>query len=140
MTNLSDPIYTDEAAARAHLEAIVTSNVSQSTLGDWIKALIQFRPTPPNLAAEILDALNQVDELRAERNVLVHGLWGTNCPPGAALVQTTRIERSEIIRDRVVTTADLDEFIDLALSVQARLLAILRAQGYPAVHFGHSEA
>ena len=48
----------------------------------WIKALIQFPTNAPNLAAGIPDALNQVDELRAERNVLVHGFVGNQLPPG----------------------------------------------------------
>ena len=111
---------------------IVTANVSNRSVVEWTRTLldIRYHTDEWQLDREAREALQDVDELRNERNALVHGLWGTEGPPGSACVQTVRLDRKEIIRDVVVTAADLDDLIDDILSVTERLLSILkRAKG-----------
>jgi len=105
----------------------VTGSMSSSTISDWIRAIVETQQkTPHDLVNEINDVLSEVDHLRSERNILVHGLWGTTGPEHSVLVQTSRLGRKEIIRDRVVTAADIDGLIDESLEVMRRLLALLR--------------
>ena len=112
--------------------AIVTKNVSQATLTDWIRTMIDVRYTPANEAKKIRDLLNEVDELRAERNALVHGLWGNDrSPPGTAMVQTIRLERREMIHDLLITPTDLDVLIERTLDVIHQLLAFLIRHDLP---------
>lgn len=111
---------------------IVTQNVSLATLTAWIRTMIEVRQTPDETALEIREMLNEVDELRAERNALVHGLWGTDKSlPGTVMVQTTRLERREMIRDELVTAKDLDHLDNGILRVTKALIQFLSVHSLP---------
>ena len=112
---------------------VVTSNSSQSSISNWTRTLLDIRSTPDEheLSNELREALTEADRLRGLRNDLVHGLWGTNCPPGSVCVQTVRLERNEIIKDLVVTASDLDDLIVDTEEVAAQLLSILKRAQEP---------
>jgi hypothetical protein len=56
--------------------------------------------------------LDRADELRNERNEFVHGHWDTTgCEAKTALIQTVNLDRTEIIRERLVTPKDLADFL-----------------------------
>lgn len=106
---------------------VVTSSISTSTITDWIRALIEtHQKTPHDLVNEINDVLTEVDHLRSERNILVHGLWETTGPADSVVVQTVRLGRNEIIRGRVVTASDLDGLIDDSWEVSRKLLFLIK--------------
>jgi hypothetical protein len=112
---------------------VVTQNVSSATLTEWIKTTIRFRPTPEPSLADVEQLTNEIDDLRAERNALVHGLWGTaEGHPSVALIQTIRIGRRTPGRDWAVTAADLDACIHECLQLTSRLRVFLDAHGFPA--------
>ena len=111
---------------------VVTQGVSANTISGWIRTSIEFRYTPPDEARQIREILDEYDKLRAERNALIHGLWGTDkSGPGTALVQTVRLGRRTPIVDRLITVSDLDDLIDVTLGLYAKLLAFMRAHGLP---------
>ena len=105
---------------------VVTSNVSTATLLSWSRALLEVRGDDPRVADDIRALLVAVDEVRPERNALVHGLWALSDIPHSAIVQTIRVERNPTIKEEVVTAADLDNLIHetLDLIVQCRNLLI----------------
>ena len=51
------------------------------------------------------ETLTEINELRAERNALIHGVWATTTEPGTALVQTVRLQRRQVVQGELVTTA-----------------------------------
>lgn len=104
---------------------VVTANVSQNSIIGWIRTLIDIKRPPLDLVTEMQEVLTEIDEIRAERNALIHGLWGTEGAPGSVRVQTVRLERTAIVKDEVVTAADLHDLIDRILEVAVRLKAIL---------------
>ncbi|KAF0165239.1 MAG: hypothetical protein FD157_1591 [Rhodocyclaceae bacterium] len=105
----------------------VTSTTSANTITGWIRAIIgAHKKTPHDLVNEINEALSEVDRLRAERNTLVHGLWVTIGPENSAIVQTTNLGRDEIIKELVVTAADLHELINDTLEVGSTLRALVK--------------
>lgn len=107
---------------------VVTQSVSASTISGWIRTQISFRQTPPDVDEEIRSILGEYDELRAERNSLVHGLWGTDkSNSGTATVQTVRLDRRVPVVDRLVTATDLDDLVDTTLRIYQRLLAFMDA-------------
>lgn len=109
---------------------VVTSTISASTISNWIRTTIGFRPTPAPLELEIREILNEYDELRGERNALIHGLWGTDrSGPGTVLVQTLRLDRKPPVRGQLVTAADLVELIQLTLSLSDRFRKLLDRHG-----------
>lgn len=108
---------------------VVTESISQNTLTGWIRTLLDIMETPPAIEAELRDVLNDIDEIRSERNALVHGLWSTTGPADSVIVQTVRLERREMVRSEVVTAADLDDLIDRMLHAHVRMLAIAKAIG-----------
>jgi hypothetical protein len=59
----------------------------------------------------VRELVEEADELRAERNIYIHGLWEPGKEPQTALVQTTGWQRPEIIRSRLVTITDLDQLL-----------------------------
>jgi len=109
---------------------VVTANVSASTVSDWIRTLLQARHIPNEPPEEIMSLLVDIDRIRGERNALVHGLWRPHVT-GSALVQTVRWNRSEIVKDEVVTRADLDDLITNIGEVMGKLLGLGERYGFP---------
>jgi hypothetical protein len=109
------------------LMIVVTANVSQTSISDWIRTILEIAHSPHEWANEIRSILDDLDELRAERNTLVHGLWTTDSAAGSVVVQTVRLDRREIIKGRVLTAADLGILIEEALSIYKRLTRVTAA-------------
>ncbi len=106
---------------------VVTENVSQSVIVGWIRALLDLRQIIPTAwESEVREVLREVDELRIERNALVHGLWSTSGPENSVIVQTVKLGRRGIVQSTVQTVADLDDLINHVLDVAARLSDLLR--------------
>ena len=93
---------------------LVTSSVSSSTQTGWVRTLVADTLSGDG-KANVLSLLDEVDELRAERNGLVHGVWNGGSQPQTAEVDTVRIDRAEILKTELVTVADLD---DLSVRLQ----------------------
>ena len=111
---------------------VVTQGVSPSTLTDWIRSLLKARPTSELIEAEVRGLLKDADEVRKERNALVHGLWGTGkSPPATVMVQTVRIGNDVPIRDQLVSASDLHTLIDEMLYVAERFQTFLHTHGLP---------
>ncbi|UPJ52490.1 hypothetical protein IVB30_14740 [Bradyrhizobium sp. 200] len=91
----------------------LTNNVSSALQIKCIRALLSVHAHKEPATKGVIDLLDRADELRSERNELVHGLWHTmGCAPKTALVNTTNLDRAEIIRDRLITVSDLDQLVD----------------------------
>jgi hypothetical protein len=89
---------------------VITSSVSVATQMKWIRALMAAHQQEAANNLLVTELLGRADELRGERNELVHGQWdSTDCETGTSLVTTVNLERNEIIRSRLVTTHDLEE-------------------------------
>ena len=107
---------------------VVTGSISTSTLTDWIRTLVEaHKKTPHDLVNEINDVLSEIDYLRSERNILIHGLWVTPGPKNSVIVSTAKLGRNEVIRERVVTAADLHVLIDETLEVASKLRALVKS-------------
>jgi len=107
---------------------VVTSNVSANSLSGWVRTLLDISQAPAVLLQETRKALAELDEMRAERNALVHGNW---IPSGsdAAEVRTARLERSEILRTELVTVSDLDDAVERIKHITINLVVVLRKWG-----------
>lgn len=108
---------------------IVYANVSNRSIVEWTRTLMDIRYESEDWEIDKMarEILQDVDEIRKERNALVHGLWGTDkSPPGTAMVQTVRLERKEIILDELVTSTDLDALINDILDVCTRFVRLLK--------------
>jgi hypothetical protein len=92
--------------------SVVANAISSSTQSKWIRILLSSSGTDENQSKLVLDLLTRADDLRQERNELVHGVWDpTGCEPNTALVETINLDRSETIRTRLVTPHDLDDLL-----------------------------
>lgn len=94
--------------------SMITNSVSISLQIKCIRGILSVHANKEPGAGidQILDLLDRADELRLERNELAHGIWHSSDPNSkTALVHTVSLDRSEIIRDRLVTVSDLDELI-----------------------------
>jgi hypothetical protein len=90
---------------------VLTSEMGAATVIKAIKNVIAINePKDPALSA-VREVIEEADELRAERNIFVHGIWEVGPEAGTALVETTGWQRPEIIRSRLVTTTDLDNLL-----------------------------
>ena len=91
--------------------AVLTSEMGAAAVIKAIKNCVAINePKRPELKA-VRELIEEADELRAERNIYIHGVWELGTEPGTALVQTTGWQRPEIIRTRLVTTTDLDHLL-----------------------------
>ncbi len=101
---------------------VITQTVGSASIVQWIRTLIDVRlRTRPENFAILTDLLNEVDGARSERNTIVHGVWRAGDVEGAAIVQTFRWDRAEVIRDEVLSPPDLDDFIEELQQIQKRL-------------------
>lgn len=112
---------------------VVTQNVSSSTTTDWIRALLQIPAVEVMGVGDLKVLLTDIDEARAERNALVHGLWSPAPAPEAAKVQTVRWDRTEVIKVGLVTLDDLGDLLH-------RIEGILRELRGLAERFGFAGA
>ncbi len=112
--------------------AVVTTNVASSTQMQWILTLLSIHaPKQPELQ-EVIDLVKRADELRGDRNALVHGIWdATGCEPKTCLVHTVKWERNEVIREWMVTPADLDELVSEINEWIADFMEVGKKFGFP---------
>jgi hypothetical protein len=112
--------------------AIVTTNVASSTVANWILTLLDVHVHKQPELQEVIDLVTRTQDLRAERNALVHGLWSPEkCEPGTCLVNTAKWDRSEIIREWLVTTAELDGLLSEINEWISDYAAVGRKFGFP---------
>jgi len=98
--------------AEAGALSVVTQDMSAATIIQISKTTISIFETEHPEFSAIRELLDFADDIRGERNELVHGIWeSTNCQPGTALVQNSNWKKSEIIRERLVTTTELDQLL-----------------------------
>jgi hypothetical protein len=109
---------------------VITNNVSGSTIANWIRTLLVVLHGDEELPKDITDLIATIDELRHERNALVHGLWSPHAP-AVAEVQTIRWERREVIKIELVTKADLEHLAHDIDDAIGALAALGRRYGFP---------
>lgn len=91
---------------------VITNSVPVSVQSKWLRALMASHEHEADQNRRVTELLSRADELRAERNEIVHGIWDTtNCQPKTALVETVNLDRAEIIKSRLVTLQDLNELL-----------------------------
>jgi hypothetical protein len=120
--------------AKADLGAmiLITNNVSVSTQSRWIRGLMALRRHEAQHNKRVVALLNRADELRGKRNELCHGLWDTTgCEPKTAKVQTVNLERSQPLRDRIVTLDELDQLVVQIDKWIADYVELGRELGFP---------
>jgi hypothetical protein len=111
---------------------IVTGNLAISAQSKWIRGLLSGREREAEHSAHVIALLDRADELRSERNEFAHGIWDTNgCEPKTALIQTVNLERTEVIRTRLVTVADLNELVIEINEWIADYIKLGRELGFP---------
>lgn len=111
---------------------VLTQSVSNSTITDWIRVLVSMKvhPNDPDGAKIVTDLLQEVDDIRAERNTVVHGMWTAGIEPGIGNVQTMKWERSEVIKTEVWSITDLDDLILAIHALQHRLGSLGLGMGF----------
>jgi hypothetical protein len=65
-----------------------------------------------------------------DRNAYVHGVWQNGPEPKTATVQTVRLNRAEIVRDELVTCADLTDLAAEIEDITQELRELARRLGF----------
>jgi hypothetical protein len=101
------------------LSYVFTQSTNAATIQGWLRNAIEFRALkyPVENLKDFQALLTHVDEVRAERNALIHGLWERGPAPNTAIVQTVRLERSEVLKEELVTLGDLVDLDHDALRI-----------------------
>lgn len=106
---------------------VVTERVATSTQMEWIRTIVTLRMAEGDTRSNILSLLDDINAVRTDRNVYMHGLWNAGSQPGTAQVQTIKFERRELLKSELVTVAELDEFSAEVRHVLARLRLLVPA-------------
>ena len=105
---------------------VITESAQVRTQTEWCSALMRLHDMPEALRNEWADLSALIENLRRERNALIHGLWGTDrSPPNTVMVQTMNLQGKEYITDRLITPGDLDDLIDDTQAAQRRLMTFI---------------
>lgn len=92
--------------------SVITNDLSGGMIIEHIKTILSVHEPKDSSLAVIRELVEAANDIRGERNLLIHGLWDpTHCEPGTCLVQNSGWKRVEITREWLVTTADLDQLI-----------------------------
>ncbi len=92
--------------------SIVTGSAGAATLIQWIQTTLSVHEPEDQELKEISDFVQRAEEMRTDRNALVHGIWDqTKCESGTCIVVTFNWKHSEIIKEWLITTTDLKELI-----------------------------
>lgn len=111
---------------------VLTNSISVSTQTKWIQSLMASHDNEVHHNERVSALLDRADELRAERNEFVHGNWdSTGCEPKTALITTVNLNRSEIIRERLVTVQDLSDLVVDIDNWIADYVTLGRELGFP---------
>jgi hypothetical protein len=96
---------------------VITQSVSAASLTNWLRTLCQIRVNDADKISTLLKLLDDVDDVRAQRNTIIHGTWtGHEGQPGHAYVTTMKWERSEVAKTELWSSTDiLDVIHDLQL-------------------------
>lgn len=109
---------------------IVTQNVSANSQTTWCRTLLSDLLKDNHGRETALNLLSEIDELRAERNGLVHGLWSGGEIEGTAVVQTYRLDRPDIIVSQLLTAAELEELITRIVEARTHLARLVIGLGF----------
>jgi hypothetical protein len=91
--------------------SILTNEMGASTVIKAINIILDINePEQPELKA-VRELIKEADELRLDRNELVHSIWETTPDPDACSIDIIGWQRAEIVRSRIVTTTDLDQLL-----------------------------
>jgi hypothetical protein len=90
---------------------VISQNVSASTVTGWIRVLLQIPAVQATGIGDLSELLTEIDDVRAERNALAHGLWYPGPSRETAQVHTVRWDRTEVIKTTVVTIDDLNDLL-----------------------------
>jgi hypothetical protein len=113
---------------------VLTQNVSSSTVTDWIRTLLQIPLIEKMGMGDLSELLLTIDETRAERNRLVHGLWSPGPEPTTAKVQTVRWDRTEIVKVELIAIDDLNDLIHRVGDLIRELRDLGTRLGFPAMY------
>jgi hypothetical protein len=109
--------------------SVMTDSMTKATQAQSIRALLYVQLHNEAGIGELLDHLTKADDLRADRNALVHGLWdATGCQSGACQVHSFKSGR---FTSWLVTTAELDELIGHINKWTAEFIALGQRFGFP---------
>lgn len=109
--------------------SVITENVTNSIQAQSIRTLLYVQLHKEVGIGEVLDHLTKADDLRADRNALVHGLWDTtSCEKGTCQVHSFKCGR---FTSWLVTTAELDELISHINKWIAEFIALGQKFGFP---------
>lgn len=89
--------------------SLVTQSISAAHSIEWARALLNYIEVGEEIRAHAKALFDGIDDLRLERNEIVHGHWRAGGAPGRAFVETTNLRRPEIISHRLLTISDLRE-------------------------------
>ena len=96
---------------------ILNQDIAASTQLKWIRTLVEDKFTNQGSKDGLKILFDRIDVARVERNTYVHGLWYPGPDETTALVQTIKLSRVEIMRNELVTVADLDELFDDVVAI-----------------------
>jgi hypothetical protein len=109
---------------------VVSQNVSGSTITGWLRTLSLVRFTDAQTHDGLRILFGRIDDARAARNALVHGLWRPGSEPRTATVTTIKVDRAEIVKWELVTLDDLDSQIGEIGEIYAELITLGSQLGF----------
>ena len=109
--------------------SVITDGVTNAAQAQSIRTLLYAQLHKQAGIGELLDHLTRADDLRADRNALVHGLWdATGCQNGSCHVHSFKAGR---FASWLVTSAELDELIGHINQWTVEFIALGQKLGFP---------
>ena len=103
---------------------VITQTVSGKSLTSWLRTLCDIKLTHQESREKVADLFARIDDTRAERNAVVHGLWSPGSEPITGQVQTVNVARKEMIITLLMTCPDLADLAERIGEIMRELILI----------------
>ncbi|MDE2232502.1 MAG: hypothetical protein KGJ90_00020 [Patescibacteria group bacterium] len=117
------------SADRAFMR-VITQSISNSSVVDWLRVLSEERFADERSRKDLAKLFKIIDEVRSDRNELVHGIWHGGPETHTVLVHTLRMDRAQLVQDKLVTIADLDDLLDHIETLISQLIHLGKHLGF----------
>ncbi len=102
----------------------ILPTVSGKSITSWLRTMIEIKIDDQGSITRLLALCTRIDDTRAERDNIAHGLWHPGKEPQTGIIQTVNIAHNAVFLGESMTPADLDDLAERIGEIIAELVHV----------------